>query len=204
MTGLFPEHHPSAEKPKRDPLDRYYTPRALARDLVATLPDCIRDGVVIEPSVGGGAFADALRDRGAFVVGVDVDPNAAGFRGPYDEVADFLRWTYDEPRDVSWVVGNPAYCDAEKHVVRALGMARVGVAMLLRLAFTEAQERVAFWRRWGPHLDSVRVLAARPSFTGGGTDTCAYGWFVWRTDRLGAQRVIPCWTPDDGQADLFA
>lgn len=65
-----------------DPLDRYYTPDDLADAVVRMVvdryaPDTTR---VVEPSVGGGVFVRALREvaPGAQLVGVDVDPGAAG------------------------------------------------------------------------------------------------------------------------------
>jgi hypothetical protein len=35
----------------------------------------------------------------------------------------------------------------------------------------------------------VHVLSRRPSFTGGGTDSAAYGWFVWRKGYVGSPRL---------------
>jgi hypothetical protein len=51
--------------------------------------------------------------------------------------------------------------------------------MLLRLAFVESARRFVWWERHGARLAHVYALAERPSFTGGGTDSAAYGWFVW-------------------------
>jgi hypothetical protein len=51
------------------------------------------------------------------------------------------------------------------------------VAFLLRLGFLESSKRLEFWRRWP--CRKVFVLAERPSFTGGGTDSAAYALFWW-------------------------
>ena len=40
------------------------------------------------------------------------------------------------------------------------------------------RKRAPFWREH-PAAE-VRVFSERPSFTGGKTDSCAYGLFVWR------------------------
>ena len=160
-------------------LDRYYTPPAVPRACVPLL--AIGPGShVVEPSVGAGAWVHALREHvpGVRVSGVDLDPEAAGLAlcddarvGDWPEVAG----AYDR---CDWVVGNPPFSHAEEHVRASLRVARVGVAMLLRLAFLESAERAPFWREH-PAAE-VRVFSERPSFTGGKTDSCAYGLFVWR------------------------
>jgi hypothetical protein len=119
------------------------------------------------------------------VLGMDIDPDAAGFADVvHSRVGDFRNYTHDlwpflRGRDV-WFVGNPPYLQAQEHIEHALSLEPVGVAFLLRLGFLEGQKRAAFWRKHPPH--TVHVLSKRPSFTVGGTDSAAYGFFVWRND----------------------
>jgi len=166
-------------------MDTYYTPDALAEALVGLLPLEPWRGY-LEPHVGGGAFARALRRRmpEAFVYGIDIDPAAAGLRDCSKAMGglDFLAadWRHGHP---DWIIGNPPYRDAEAHVRAALGAARVGVAFLLRLAMLETHERAPLWRDYPPR--KVWVLQERPSFTGSGTDSCAYGWFWWDREHRG-------------------
>lgn len=167
----------------RRALDAYYTPDDVALACVDALAPLVARGASIcEPSVGGGAFVRALRARGVggAVDGVDLDPAAPGLAlCRHATVADF-RQTYP---DADWVIGNPPYREAEEHVLHALKIARVGVALLLRLGFLAGQGR--YFRLWsgGPvPLRSVHVLAARPSFTEGGTDSTDYALFVWTRD----------------------
>ena len=159
----------------RRPLDAYYTPPALALRLVGVAQ--IEPGEsVLEPHAGGGAFVSALLASGLTVSALDVNPDAPGLALVPEErrfVGDFLTHKHE----YDWVIGNPPYSDAEAHVRHALSIARVGVAFLLRLAFLESASREAFWKQY-PATD-VHVLSRRPSFTGGGTDNCAYGWFIW-------------------------
>ena len=158
----------------RDPLDRYYTPDDVARRCLEL--HTWMKGDVLEPHAGGGAFVRALAEhRDARVFVGDLDPDAPGLVAPGVEpayVGSFLGHTghYD------WIVGNPPYRDAEAHVRHALKHAdRVG--FLLRLAFLESQRRRPLWEAHPP--SGVWVLSKRPSFTQGGTDATAYGWFVW-------------------------
>lgn len=159
-------------------LDRYYTPDDVALACVAALH--LAPGLtIVEPSVGGGAFAMAARvcSEGCRIVGIDADPNASGLvLVDEDHVGDFLHWQPAGP--VQYVIGNPPFNEAEAHVRHALAVSQYGVAMLLRLAFLETAKRAEFWREHPP--DEVHVLVRRPSFTGGATDSAAYGWFVWR------------------------
>ncbi len=175
----------------RDLLDRYYTPGPLAESLTSLLPIRASDRVV-EPSCGGGAFARALLRRTPRVHVFDLDPGARGLRlSPFSVCGDFLR--QPEPATgFDWCVGNPPSQHAERHVHHALRFVREGgsVAFLLRLAFLEGQKRIGFWRRHPARR--VFVLAERPSFSGGGTDNAAYGFFVWQKGWQGesALRVV--------------
>lgn len=183
----------------REVLDRYYTPDALALDCAIEAQHlCPSPRVVLEPSVGGGAFARAARELwpvGLAIVGVDCDPEAEG-RNTCDifHNCDFLDYKDDAPPDL--VLGNPPYRAADEHIVHALRTVVSGgaVGMLLRLAFMEGKRRSSFWQEYGSYLVSVHVLAERPSFVaGGGRDSCAYGWFLWKREPGQEQRVYPGW-----------
>jgi hypothetical protein len=159
-------------------LDRFYTPDDCAAACVATLGD-LRGQRVWEPHAGGGGFVRALLNAGAVVTASDLDPEAAGLNLRCTTfVGDFLAYPADDGNEPAWVVGNPPYNDAEAHVRHAIAHASIGVGMLLRLAFLETEKRRAFWREHP--ATEVHVLVNRPSFTGGGNDSAAYGWFVWR------------------------
>ena len=176
---------------ERVALDAYYTPDDVARLCVSALPDAAlpRDGEwALEPSVGGGAFVRALQARqpGAQVVGIDLDPAAPGLTLGLDAlVGDFTRVDLSAFPPPRLVYGNPPYREAEEHIRHALHVVRPDgpypagyVAFLLRLAMLESERRRPLWRDHPPI--AVHVLARRPSFTGGGTDSAAYAWFVWR------------------------
>ena len=184
----------------RDVLDRYYTPGALAESLTSLLPIRSSDRVV-EPSCGGGAFVRALLRRTPRVHAFDLDPEARGLRAtPFATSGDFLR--QKEPEKLfDFAVGNPPYQDAERHVVHVLRFVRKGgsVAFLLRLGFLEGQKRIAFWRRFPARR--VFVLSERPSFTGGGTDSAAYAFFVWEKGWKGETSLrVVSWRGDREKA----
>ena len=161
--------------------DAYYTPDDLATALVSTIP--VAGAVCWEPHAGGGAFVRALTAHGASrVIATDI----AG--GQWGEPLDFLM-SMPEP-EAEWIVGNPPFTGFAAHVEHALAQAP-NVAFLLRLAVMESAQRVECWRTWP--LLRVYVLAERPSFTGGGTDSCAYGWFIFRRGYTGRAEIVPGW-----------
>ncbi|MCP4852340.1 MAG: hypothetical protein GY900_11480 [Actinomycetia bacterium] len=192
----------SAPKGERRALDAYYTPDDLARVLVEQLPIGPAD-YVLEPNVGGGAFARACGVRpGPVVVGVDIDPNAAGFADCHAfECHDFLDTPAPKP-DLNWVIGNPPFSLAREHVEHALTLAP-NVAFLLRLAFLESADRLPFWQGDGSCLRKVWVLAERPSFTGGATDSAAYGFFWWSRHWQGASEIEVLSWKNRKQVGLF-
>ena len=181
--------------------DAYLTPPEVADACVGTLPS-LAGAWVVEPSVGGWAFADAIGDRQPFTLTtVDVDPaRSADIHADWCDVArEDLRRAADwpgVPEAPEFIVGNPPFSEAEAHVRHALDIVADDgvVAFLLRAAFMEGGKRAAFWSSAGACLESVHILAERPNFTGGGTDSAAYGWFVWRKGYAGPARVVPGWS----------
>ena len=165
----------------RHALDAYYTPHQLAAALVRRLP-FLPGQRVLEPSAGGGAFVDALvgHPERLSVTALDVNPRAPAVRLRADALVDALPGVdfLDHQAPTDWIVGNPPYDAAEAHVRHALSLARVGVAFLLRLAFLASARRVPLWQE--SPLALVSVLAERPSFAGGGTDSDDYAFFIWR------------------------
>lgn len=145
-------------RPRReaDPLERYYTPPALAAlhmDWVHAVAQVNgwSTGPCIDPCAGGGAYLETCP---AAFVGTDLDPQHPDVRE-----ADF---TIDWP---SWggrfVATNPPFTRAgELH--SCMRLADVGGSMLLRLGALEAtKDRRAMWD--DPRLCAV-ILLGRASF----------------------------------------
>jgi hypothetical protein len=181
---------------RRIPLDSYYTNDDVAALCVSVLDLDGRALRICEPSVGGGAFVRAIRRHATasrlHFTGYDLNPFALGFGAVHEaRSGDFV--DMPAPNDpFDWIIGNPPYSHAEAHVRHALTLAP-RCAFLLRLAFLESVKRVDFWRDHQP--SEVHVLSKRPSFTGGGTDSAAYGWFVWDRTKPGPTRMSIL-TPD--------
>lgn len=168
--------HPKGERRK---LDAYYTPDDLARALAnLVVGDMDVRSLVLEPNVGGGAWVRALPC--VFTVdGMDLDPQARGLAAcSRSKAGDFL--AEDPPSDrYDLVIGNPPYRQAMEHIERAMTLAP-RVAFLLRAGLTASKKRHPFWsglRERGWQV-TIHALVERPSFTGGGTDSCEYMFLV--------------------------
>lgn len=164
----------------RHPDDFYETPawavHALTRSTVVQydfLDPCAGTGGILraidsvaQKDVLGG-YAWEFNPRG-----IEVDPERA-LGDPRIEVGDFLTWV----GKASDIVMNPPYSKAQNFVEHAIKCTKSNVHALLRLSFLEGLKR-SKWLR-GNMPERVAVLSRRPSFTGKGTDACAYAWFSW-------------------------
>jgi len=174
--------------------DAYFTP-AWAVDII--LPHLPISGHVLEPSAGEGAILRSLHlfpstTSAESVTAVEIDPGRAetlraqGLASIIE--ADFLAMPrVASPFDL--IIGNPPFSLAQKFVEASLAVLAPGgtCAMLLRLAFLESSKRRRFHMA---HPCEVNVLPRRPSFTGVGTDSAAYAWFVWGPERANRWRVL--------------
>ena len=174
----------------RDALDRYFTPRAAAQELLRELAPRLTEttyGYVVDPAAGRGALLDAaaleLPDyKWSERVGYEIDADAAAYmrKHPHNvKEIDFLTAPSDGAM-VDLYISNPPYSLGQEFVQKMLddrGPYSI-VACLLRLGFLASQKRTEFWRANPP--SALRILSARPSFTGDGkTDNSDYAWYIW-------------------------
>jgi hypothetical protein len=165
--------------PTRVENDAYYTPDALALAVLRALDDR-PSGMVVEPSVGGGSWARAVRalNPEARLVGVDIDRRAEGL-ALCDEavVGDWQAVGRMVGAGADWIVGNPPYSDLERHVRLSLELG-TRVVVLVRLGWLAGRRRQDLFVKTPPR--QVIVLTPRPSFVpGGGTDSADYCAIYW-------------------------
>lgn len=176
---------------KRSEADFYETPAWCVEWLLKEWqPEyrCVGDVPrILEPCAGRGAIIRAYQDAGLRGVKWTANENdqeraEAVLRSGLTAkhlcfTSDFLTW----PRDFvpstrfDYILTNPPFSLAEEFVRKSLGLADV-VIMLLRLNFLGSQKRAPFLRS---NMPDVYILSKRPSFTGKGTDSTEYAWFVW-------------------------
>lgn len=131
--------------------------------------------VLLEPACGQGHAADPLHKMGFGVFASDIHDYG------FSAVADFL--DPDAPlvcEQPDWVITNPPFAKAEAFVQRGLQVARRGVAVLCRLAFTESVGRYPLMTRKALSAPfAERVPMQLGSWDPDLSSATAYAWFVW-------------------------
>lgn len=178
-----------------DSLDDFPTPpwatRALCEHLALHSARRLGELTCREPAANRGYMFRPLNEYFAYVEGFDVHDYGAGF-----PVADFL---FPTPLDqVDWTISNPPFRLAEQFIERALASSREGVAMLVRSAFLEGEERceqlfsllppsqiLQFSERVVMHKGVLRQAGSKYECPDTGemkraSSATAYCWLVWR------------------------
>jgi hypothetical protein len=125
---------------------------------------CYANDIHIYPLAGGG-------DTGDFV-----------YRSDFLDPSQILS-------PVEWFIGNPPFGLADRFLGRALKLATVGVAFLLRMQWLETEGRYkAIYTRTPP--TRVAQFVERVPMCEGGWDpkastATAYAWFIWVRDEHG-------------------
>lgn len=182
---------------KRTPADYYPTPAWCVHRLLEAV--AFPGGRWLEVAAGDGAIIRAASERRTDVEWTALElreeckaPLAAltGSRRRV-RIGDFLDLEPAKLGDrFDLAITNPPYSLGMEMVRHSLGFADQ-VAMLLRLNFLASAERAPFMHQ---HAPDVYVLPNRPSFSGRGTDSIEYAWFVWhprKKRRAGKLTVLP-------------
>lgn len=113
----------------------FYTPSTIVERVMAHLPDADLTGkLMLEPSAGEGAIADALQAAGAEVECVEIDPQSIDIlsrKGYYILGDDFLS-LITLPRHYDAIVMNPPFSKGQdvQHVTHALKFLKPGGTLL--------------------------------------------------------------------------
>lgn len=156
----------------RDPLDRDYTPAAVAEALVSRIP-LPRSTCALEPAAGGLAIARPLAQRFDTVITNDVDPAS-----PADGCCDFLAPSFYGGGDrFDLIVTNPPFNLAEAFLRQSLALAD-HVVFLIRVGFLGSRKRAPLWELYP--ADGIKLFTPRPGFRhGAGTDMTEYVAAFW-------------------------
>jgi hypothetical protein len=165
-------------EPKDSP-DDFPTPPWATRALIEHVVNNKRDLKLLtclEPACGAGHMSKVLKEYFGEVRSADA------FRYGYGPVRDFLTYPY-ETNAVDWVITNPPFRLAEEFVLRALTVARRGVAILARTVFLESVGRYETIFRDSPPSKFAQFVERVPMIKGRldmkATTATGYAWFVW-------------------------
>src|SRR3954470_20929238 len=121
----------------KDSADDFPTPPWATRALVEHVLDnknALRRMSCLEPACGAGHMAKVLKEYVGEVHAFDA------YDYGYGATRDFLTYP-NETNAVDWVITNPPFRLAEEFVLRALRIARRGVAIFARTVFLESDRR---------------------------------------------------------------
>jgi hypothetical protein len=177
----------------RDSPDDFPTPpwatRALIEHVIGNKP-LLAQQSCLEPACGAGHMAAALAEYFGQVQSSDAF--AYGFGNP----RNFLTHPF-EAASVDWVITNPPFRLAEDFVLRALTIARRGVAILARTVFLESVGRFERVFRERPPTKFAqfveRVPMVRGRLDGTASTATGYAWLVWEMDTHEGPRLM--WVP---------
>lgn len=180
--NLFTQHR--IEHNYAQSLDFFPTPGWATRALMEHVLVVPPTATVLEPAAGGGHMAVVLQEYFQAVTATDLTTH------------DFLSGVHTDQYD--WVITNPPFAKALDFVLQALPLAKIGVAMLVRINFLASASRV--YDLFYPHPPAlVAVFSERIGFKYGvaepnvptATDFC---WVIWKADKpRGPTEII--WIP---------
>lgn len=186
-TAVMQRRHEAASS-----LDYFPTPpwatRAFMREVLHAhlLPLTFEN--IWEPACGEGHMAYVLQEFSPSVLASDVHDYGRGHA-----VGSFTGYGLDvmpQWPECQWVITNPPFNLAIEFAERALDEAKVGVALLLRSAWSEGRER--YERLFGKrppaliaqYCERVPMVAGR--YDPAAASATAYSWFVWDKREHGA------------------
>ena len=192
----LPIIYSSKELANRQPLDFYPTQPSLAR-VVCKLPELqqyvLSQDIILDPGAGTGVWGNACKGifPEASIVGVEINHDLE-IVASYDDwhTADYIN--SDLGLSVDLVIGNPPYKFTEEFVNKSLTYLKEGgiIAFLLRLSFLESKKRYLSMYNAGLNPEKVYCLVQRPNFREylglKGSDSDAYGIYIWRKGYVGS------------------
>jgi predicted RNA methylase len=162
------------------PYDFYPTPVKTIQTFFNNYP-LFYKARILEPCAGNGNFCYEIKKRyPSYIVANEIrEEEYPNLIDCADEVyhEDFLSLEIEDKFD--YIITNPPFSLAQEIIERCFEIAteNTTIIMLLRLSFLESKKRYEFWQKHP--LQGLYILSERPSFTGKGTDACAYAFFIW-------------------------
>jgi hypothetical protein len=178
-----------------DSPDDFPTPPWATRALIEHVlddKDALSAMICIEPACGAGHMSKVLHEYFGEVRSSDA------YSYGYGSVRNFLMHPYATNAS-DWVITNPPFRLAEEFVLRALNVARIGVAIIARTVFLESVGRYeAIFTKYPPTKFAQfceRVPMVRGRLEKTATTATGYAWFVWEKGRRSPPQLLwiaPC------------
>ena len=167
---------------KRKEYDFYATPEESINTLLKNINLEIYGNQVLEPSAGNGNIVRAIHkmypEKSITAIEIRSEEYESIVRCSNKVIIDdFLTMNNNGKFDI--IIGNPPYSKAQEFIEKSLNLLSYSgiLIFLLRTSFLESVKRHEFWQNHP--LAGLYTLSKRPSFTGTGTDSASYSWFIW-------------------------
>ena len=184
-----------------DSLDYFPTPPWATRALIERVlrPHFVALGSVWEPACGEGHIAEVLREYFGEVSSTDIHDYGYGYT-----TFNFIDGDASGIPSPDWIITNPPFKEkSEAFVLRSIELARVGVAMFLRLQWLETVGRYERIFRDSPPtimaFFAERVPLCKGEWKPDGDTATAYMWLVWVK---GTTPRAPFWIPPGQRESL--
>lgn len=187
---MLPKGHRAVMSSRVEPpdsLDFFCTPPWATRALLEELR--LPHGMTVwEPAAGEGHMAEVIRSEGYTVFASDIHDYGVGY-----PVGNFLPGdlplddVIEPPWDPDWIITNPPFNEAAAFALRAMSMARHGVALLVRSNWLEGTGRyTGLFQPRPPSLIlqfAERVAMVKGRWDPAASTATAYCWVVWDVTR---------------------
>ena len=146
----------------------------------------------LEPACGAGHMSKVLKEYFYSVSSSDL------YDYGYGRVYDFIHDSYPE-NSFDWVITNPPFKTAEQFVLKAIPVAKIGVAVLVRTGFLESVGRYRrLFQSFPPSFvaqftERVPIVKGRLDIKA--TTATGYAWCVWEKNEVIETRlkwIEPC------------
>jgi hypothetical protein len=138
-----------------------------------------------EPACGRRIMSDVLAERFQKVIATDIVSYEDEHTLPPDLIDNYL--DRPPPTRYQWMITNPPFNKAKEFVLKALGEAQCGVAVLCRTNWLESQDRYRDLFLPNPPTLVATFVERVPMIKGVWSPTASsatsYSWFVWDTER---------------------
>lgn len=153
----------------------------------------LTQSTVLDPACGRGHMLLGLAPHFQMAFGSDLFPY-----GWSHGLGDFIH-TPDDAFRPDFVITNPPFKLAEAFAHTGLRVAKRGVALLVRAAFTEGVKRYENLFREHPPTVVAQFTERVPMYRGrivkGGTTATAYAWVVWDKAAFNLRETRYVWIP---------
>lgn len=175
-------------KTKGPAFDYYPTPDWCVKRFLEKMNFQTRDRRWLEPAAGNCAIIDAVNEFYSQKEQPLPKWNATEIQSQFENdliqrnieytLCDYFSAPLTRLGSPDVIITNPPFNHALEFIKKSLELRPEYVCMLLRLNFLGSEERSTFLKTYMP---DIYVVPNRPSFSGSGTDSIEYAWFVWKS-----------------------